>query len=124
MKNLTFLLAAVVTLGVAPLAWAEERPEHFEGKPAETLEQAVANFSEYNAKLAELLAQEKLSPADLHKVHQLTYTLENALARINDEFDGLADTLEAVHLASESADAETVKTQGRLYLDTAGQVIE
>ena len=124
MKNLTFLLATVITLGLAPLTWAEERPEHFEGKPAETLEQAVANLSEYNAKLAGLLAQEKLSPADLNKVHQLTYTLENALARINDEFDDLADTLETVHIASERADAETVKAQGRIYLDTAGQVIE
>lgn len=124
MKNLALLMATVVTLGFTPLAPADERPDHFEGKPAETLEQAVVNFTEYNTKLKELLAQETLSPQDLHEVHQLTYTLENALAKINTEFAGLEKTLEAIHVASESADAKTVKTQGRAYLDTAGKVIE
>ena len=44
--------------------------------------QAVANFSEYNGKLEGLIQQEHLSPQDMHEVHMLTYTLENALAKI------------------------------------------
>lgn len=124
MKKLTLLMAAVMVLGIAPLTLADERPEHFEGKPAPTLEQAVVNFSEYNVKLAELLAQETLTAQDLHEIHQLTYTLENALAKINEEFAGLANTLEAIHIASESNDPELLRVKGRAYLDTAGKVIE
>ncbi|MDZ7736771.1 MAG: DUF6746 family protein [Gammaproteobacteria bacterium] len=124
MKHLVLIITAVTSLGLTPLAVADERPEHFEGKSAETLEQAVANFSEYNNKLEGLLARDELGAAELHEVHQLTYTLENALGRINKELEELEDTLEDVHLASERADAETVQRQGRIYLDTARTVIE
>ncbi|HBZ30747.1 MAG TPA: hypothetical protein DEO56_09165 [Nitrosomonas nitrosa] len=103
---------------------AEERPDHFKGKPSETLEQAVANFSEYNGKLADLLAKDALSLQDLHQVHELTYTLENALEKLNAELTELANTLEAVHVASENGDAKTTKEQGARYLDTARKVIK
>ena len=63
-------------------------------EPAETMEQALANFSEYNARLAALLEQDELTMADLAQIHQLTYTLENALERINDDLEDLAETLE------------------------------
>ena len=75
-----------------------ERPDHFEGLPAESLEQALANLSEHNRKLAALVAQYSLSPRDMHEVHQLTYTL--------------VDVLGEVHVASETSDPETVKRQG------------
>lgn len=124
MKKLTLLMTALITLGFAPLTVAEERPEHFEGKPAATLEQAVTNFSEYNKKLSALLDQDKLSPENLQQIHKLTYTLENALAKINSEFTGLAKTLESIHVASEKTDAKTVRMQGQSYLNTAGKVIK
>lgn len=41
----------------------------------------MANFSEYNQRLAELLTQDELAITDLGTVHELTYTLENALNR-------------------------------------------
>src|SRR5690606_14131897 len=99
MKRL--ILAA--TLALAPLAspaWASgagERSAHFEGKPSATLAQAVANFSEYNLKLNAIL-DGKVTDADMAEVHQLTYTLENALKKINEEMSALAGTLEEVHL--------------------------
>lgn len=114
---LSFLASGVVVAG-------EGRPEHFKGLPADTLAQAVANFSEYNSKLEGLIQQEHLSPQDMHEVHILTYTLENALAKIHAEFTALAEPLEAVHLASERAEPETVKIQGRSYLDSARQIIK
>lgn len=124
MRKMTLFVAGLLASGLSTVAQAEERPSHFKGKPAETLEQAVANFSEYNGKLAELLVKETLSPHDLYQVHELTYTLENALEAINAEFIELARTLEAIHVASESGDAKKTKEEGARYLDTARQVIK
>ena len=124
MKKLVFLTTSVFVLIFSTLTFADERPDHFKGKPAETLEQAVANFSEYNNKLAKILAKDSLSPEELHSVHELTYTLENALEKINAEFVELAKILETVHVASETADAKTVKNQGTRYLNTALQAIK
>lgn len=124
MKKITFLITSLFALSFSAMIQAEERPDHFKGKPSETLEQAVANFSEYNGKLADLLAKDALSPHDLHQVHELTYTLENALEKLNAELVELANTLEAVHVASESGDAKTTQEQGASYLDTARKVIK
>ncbi len=124
MRKMTLLATAVLVLAGPVSGLASERPEHYKGEPAETLEQAVANFAEYNDKLAAILAQDKLTPEDLHQVHQLTYTLENALQRMDSELDGLAEALEEVHLASEKADRDRVKTRGGDYLETAGKLVD
>ena len=124
MKSL--ILAA--TLALVPFstpAWASgagERAAHFEGKPSATLAKAVANFNEYNLKLKTIL-DGKLTDADMAEVHQLTYTLENALEKINEEMSALAGTLEEVHLASEKLDRDAVLKHGRAYLSVSGQVV-
>lgn len=110
-------------LAVPGLALADERVEHFSGKPAETLEQAVGNFSEYNRKLEELLDGE-LSPQEMGQVHELTYTLENALEKINADLAALADTLEEVHIASETQDVEGVRQHGEVYLTESRKIID
>jgi hypothetical protein len=118
-------LVAVFLVGVVSGASAQtDRVEHFEGLPADTLEQAVANFSEYNGKLQAVLDKEDLEAQDLATVHELTYTIENALAKINAELSTLAETLEEVHIASETADIETVKTKGSEYLSVATEVVD
>lgn len=124
MKASTLLLSALIALASTSAASAEKRPGHFKGLPAKTLTQAVANFSESNAKLDALIKQKTLTPQDLQQVHELTYTLENALRKINAELTALAGTLEAVHVASERADPATVKTQGKAYLESARQVVK
>ena len=124
MKKMILILTSLFALGLSAMIYAEERPSHFKGMSSETLEQAVVNFSDYNGKLAKLLAQDTLSPQELHQVHELTYTLENALEKINAEFAELAKTLEAVHIASESGDAKTTKEEGARYLKTARQVVK
>lgn len=119
--------ATILALGLligGGAAHADERVDHFEGLPADTLAEAVENFSEYNDRLEAVLDRGELSAAELAEVHELTYTLENALEKINTEFAALADTLEEVHLASESDDAATVSGRGRAYLETARTVIE
>lgn len=113
-------LCAFLGLGSAT---AEDRVDHFTGLPAETLEVAVHNFSEYNKRLAAIVAKEELNASDLATVHELTYTLENALEKINDELAALADLLEDVHVASETGDAVSTLAKGRAYLSTARTVI-
>ncbi|KDE40238.1 MAG: DUF6746 family protein [Nitrincola lacisaponensis] len=122
MKKLMAPLALAGLLGFAVSAQATG-VEHFKGLPAETLEQAVANFAEYNQKLATVLSGEIDNQA-MVEVHELTYTLENALEKIHAEVAELVDTLEELHLASEAFDAEAVKAQGDAYLSVATQIVK
>lgn len=127
MKTLSFVLVALSLLSLGSPSWAADevqRQSHFKGKQAATLEQAVTNFKVHNAKLAKLLAKDKLSPQDALEVHELTYTLENALEKIRGDLAELAEVLEEVHVASEKIDTATIKARGKVYLDTAGKVIK
>lgn len=117
------LLLTITTLGLTGNSAAGERIEHFEGEPSETLEEAVKNFSEYNKKLEAILEKDEITNQDMVKVHQLTYTLENALGKINKELSELTITLEELHLASEKVDGKRVKNKGTSYLNTAQTVI-
>ena len=121
----TALIAAVfglVTLA-GTVAHADDRPEHFEGKPAENLEQALTNLAEANAELEERMAGE-LSDEDMARIHELSYTMENALQRIQQDTESLAVTLEEIHLASERMDRSTVQNQGPKYLEKARPLVE
>lgn len=118
-----FVAAASLATGLVTPLLADERPDHYEGKPSPTLPIAVRNFSEANTELETLLANSDLSGSDLGRVHELTYTLEVALQKIDDELDVLANTLESVHQASEKAQAGAVRKQGSAYLETARQLI-
>lgn len=119
---LSGLLIGSVTLTAT--AADTDRPEHFQGQPSETLAEAVANFATYNGKLQSVLDQDTLDGEAISTVHQLTYTLETALAKINAELATLAETLETVHLASERLDGETVKRAGQAYLSVANEMIQ
>jgi DNA repair ATPase RecN len=124
MKRIASLtLACAVALALALPALAVDRPDHYQAKQAETVEQALANLHEYNAKLASLMEKESLTPEELNQVHLLTYTLENALEKLRDEHEKLAEVLEEVHQASESADADEVQRSGRDYLERVQKLI-
>lgn len=115
-------LIASVALGFSAAAAAQEsRIDHYSGEPAESMPQALANLAEYNARLEALLSEDEV---DLHTVHELTYTLENALQRIQADLAEAAAALEEVHLASEAADAGTVRTRGREYLQATGPLVD
>lgn len=120
------LLSLLLASGLLaqPALADSERPDHYKGEPAETLEQAVKNFSEYNTKLEAALAAEKMDLAKLDEIHQLTYTLENALNRMRADLEELSETLEAVHKASEHAEEETVRREGAKYLETSRKLVK
>lgn len=122
MKTLIQCTTLTAALAFSGLAVATD-VEHFEGKDSNTLPEAVANFSEYNDKLEAVLDGE-LTPEAMNEVHQLTYTLEKAIAKMSEELDNLAVTLEEVHLASESADGDTVSEQGAAFLEKSRQLVK
>lgn len=114
------LCATVVglfTLASQPL-FASDRPAHFKGEAIANAQQALATLVETNAKLTTILAGE-LNPTTMTEVHQLTYTLENALALIPAADDEIKEVLEEVHLGSETMDAERVRNNGEYYLQLA-----
>lgn len=126
MKLTYHVVAGFLALALSQTTLAEQntRPDHYKGEPSATIEQAVTNFSEYNNRLAKIIAQETLSPQDMNEVHQLTYTLENALEKLRADFTDLAEVLEEVHVASETVDTSTVKAKGKTYLDSARKIIK
>lgn len=118
-----YLLPLTLTAALmSPAIASAEDVSHYPAKSADTLEQALTNFNEYNGRL-ELLLAGNLEGADLAQVHELTYTLENALEKIRVETGEMAESLEEVHLASERADSEAVRRHGFIYLGAAKRVI-
>lgn len=114
------LLLAVTSATLAD----DDRPEHFQGKEASNLAEALSHLREYNRELETLLDGDLETVQTHNEIHQLTYTLENALERVDDEIDRIEERLEAVHLGSERADAETVSSEGRAYLENIAPLIE
>jgi vacuolar-type H+-ATPase subunit I/STV1 len=119
---LSLILSVVFSAGV--MASDDKRPEHFKGEPSENLQQAVANLSAYNQKLAAIIDKSELSLEDMAEIHQLTYTLENALQRMDKELDNIAETLEEVHIGSEHAAFDKVKKQGQEYLEKSSLLVK
>ncbi len=120
-------LAYILSISIlaAPLfAQAEERADHFKGKPSESLEQALSNLQNYNAELARVLNTQPLTPITLHETHQLTYTLENALQKIAADINTMQISLEALHKASEINAPEEVKSLGKVYLEQSRPLVK
>ena len=127
MKHLLFsaLLVALLTTGAhAEEEDAPERPRHHTGQTAATLSQAVSNLTNSNDHLSALLAKRDLSDADLEIIHQLTYTLENALARIDEEVATMMDLVEEVHQGSENGERERVRDNGKAYLEAIRPLVK
>lgn len=121
MKQQLSTLAITLALAFSTHSIAQERVDHFKGLPSPDLATAITNFSQYNDKLADKLKGE-LTPSALAEIHQLTYTLEIALEKISDEVKALADTLEEVHIASETAQPEKLAEEGKKYMQTVEEL--
>lgn len=124
MKLLSMMAAgAALLFNAAAMADDDDQQyQHFKPEPAENLEQAIMNLNEYNAKLQEIVNGD-LTAQDMAKVHELTYTLEVALARLSKELDIAANSLEEIHLGSEQMNKQRVKGFGKSYLDTLNHVL-
>ena len=58
------------------------------------------------------------------EIHQLTYTLEVALEKLDDEVDRLKDQLEEVHKGSEMMEFDRVRDNAERYLTTSKKLIK
>lgn len=94
----------------------DENYDHFPSLAAPDMATAYCNLATYNKKLAAIMSKAELSAEDMVKVHELTYTLENAVIRMQQTLDTLAEDLEKVHKASEVLKHETIKQAGSDYM--------
>ncbi len=111
-------------LALAPAAFASEKNQHFPALPAPDVATALCNIASYNQKLAAITSKPEISSADMVKVHELTYTLENALQRLDKSLKLAAEELEKVHLASESLEQGAIKASGELYLQETTSLLQ
>lgn len=110
--------SAAIALGFSLSATAGE-VDHYAPVPSETLAEAIENFVTYNRKMKEVLARDPLTVQDMEEVHELTYTIELALARINEELGALPVLLEEVHLSSEGDNPARLRGVAEAYLEQA-----
>mgnify|MGYP000049999017 FL=1 len=110
------LLAVVVALSGTVYA-SEVR--HYKGKDVNTVDEAIAVLKEYNPKLQALLESDELKPQDMGKIHEMTYSMENALKILEGSLKITQRNLEELHLSSERMETEKAKIYGKLYLDDA-----
>src|SRR5690554_1189516 len=117
------IVALVSTLFMNPafikdaVASDDDRISHYKGEASPTLEAAVKNLTEFNQKLEAILASDDMDIRKLAEIHQLTYTLENALERLDEELEAIEETLEEVHVGSETGKFDQVRSAGKEYLE-------
>ena len=97
---------------------------HFPSLEAPNTAVALCNITKFNQKLQAIANKPNLSPEDMVKVHELTYTLENAVLRLQKELNTIAVDLEKVHKASERLDDKTIKNSGKTYLKATNLLTE
>lgn len=114
-KTLLSAVSSLLLLTTASIN-ADEDYSHFPSLKAPNAQVALCNMMKFNQKLNTIANKPKLSPEDMVKVHELTYTLENAVIRLQKELNTIAVDLEKVHKASETLDDKTVKNSGAAYL--------
>ena len=118
-------LATTLVLGLAALpAAASDEVDHYAAEPSETLAEALENLGAYNAKVAAVMDRDELGVADMEEVHQYTYTMEQAVARIVSEMEKMAVVLERVHLSSEGDNPDALRGATEVYLELSAPLTE
>lgn len=108
-------MAAAVFAAVSTNALAVD-VDHFKGKPSPDLKSALCNLQEFDKKLKMATTGDKLTPEQMAEVHQLTYTLEVAVQKVQAELVIVAEELEKAHKGSEVMANEKVKKGAKEYL--------
>lgn len=117
--------AAIFALGLTALpAHAAEEVEHYDAKSSANLAEALATLSDYNARVADVMARDGLSVQDMEEVHEYTYTMEQAVARIASDLEEIAVVLEEVHQASEGDDPDALRAAAAAYLEQSAPLAE
>lgn len=115
-KIAIFSIAMMSAISVTTSANAGEEYQHFPSVASPNTTAALCNLASFNEKLAQITHKQTLTPEDMVKVHELTYTLENAVIRLQKDLNAIAEDLEEVHKASERLEQSTIKDSGKAYL--------
>ena len=86
--------------------------------------EAQYNLAKYNASLQDIINQSKLTVTDMLSVHELTYTLEQAIQRLQVSLADVAEELEKVHKASEHLDRNTIVSSGQIYQEKLQAILQ
>ena len=118
MKKLTLFSFALLTLGtIQPQivhAGDEAEVEHYESKEFADEKSALVGLVSTSTEMAAIAAQAELDATSIEKIHQISYTTENAIAILGTN-EKLAAALEEVHLASEEHDVADLKNKFIAY---------
>jgi len=104
-------------LFVSSMVQSDERYTHFPSLESPDTSVALCNLVKFNKKLKVIANKKDMTPEDMVKVHELTYTLENAVIRLQKDLETIAVDLEKVHKASERLDNKTIENSGAKYLE-------
>lgn len=114
--NKLMLVVLLTAAFLSPRAHSEDKYAHFPAVASQDLPTALCNINTYNEKLSELINKPILSAQDMVKVHELTYTLENAINFLKASLEQTSVDLEKVHKASEVLNQSIVKDTGKQYV--------
>lgn len=120
-KTITIAIASLLL--ALPNVKADEQYSHFPSLASENTSEALCNLAKFNEKLQAIVNKKTLTPEDMVKVHELTYTLENAVIRLQKDLETIAIDLERAHLASEHLKGEKVKQSGEKYLSATSLLL-
>ena len=90
---------------------------HFKGAASPDLKSALCNLQNFDKKMAKLVGKKKMEMEDLAEIHELTYTLEVAVQKVQSELNVVAEELEKAHKGSEVLAEAKVKKAAQEYLD-------
>ena len=123
MKSVFFVFPLVAWILFFSQANADDRPGHFRGEPSATLDEAFANLEKYNARLRDIIDKGEVQGDDFNQIHLLTYTLENALERIETELEMLEESLEEIHIGSERGEPGLIDDNVADYFSRADRLL-
>lgn len=114
MKKLLLTISTILLTQVQIANAADSN--HFPSLSATDIQTAFCNIQNYNKQLTAITSKEKLTALDMVKIHELTYTLENAVIFLKATLETVSVDLEEVHIASEKLDQTVIKASGQKYL--------
>jgi hypothetical protein len=115
MKNIKAITSMALLISLISLKSAASEVNHFKGMPSPDLQSALCNLQKFDTQLKSITSK-PLTANDMAEIHQLTYTLEVALQKVQQELTVAAEELEKVHKGSETMAKEKVKKSAIEYL--------
>lgn len=97
---------------------------HFPSVASASVAEAQCNLAKYNASLQDIINLPKLTVTDMLSVHELTYTLEQAIQRLQVSLADVAEELEKVHKASEHLDPNIIVSSGQIYQEKLQAILQ